>query len=528
MNQGNLYRIFGRLVPLLIAISGGFSWEVTADEARPNFLIILADDLGYGDVQCYNPDRGKIPTPHLDRLAAQGMKFTDGHSSSAGCTPSRYSLLTGRYDVRNRMEGVGVFGAFGGPPLIPEDRLTIASLVKQRGYRTECMGKWHVGWEWPIERAERELLGTRQTNTLEEHYVPPTVTAEQRAAWQRIFARPVGGGPTALGFDHYFGIDSAGWPPFCFIENDRTVGVPNRLLSAAELPRDYSIAASQGPANEDWRFVATMPEIAKHACETIASSASSKQPFLLYLPLPAPHQPWVVSDEWRGKSGLGTYADWVMQLDATVGRVIEALDRTDAAGNTLVLFGSDNGFAGYSLKELNDRGHFPSGPLRGSKAQPYEGGHREPFIARWPAVVKPGRVCSQLVLQTDIFATIADVLRIEVPDDASEDSFSFLPLLRGESRAVREHAIHSSGQGAYALRRGSWKLIVDTADKWKPPVQLYNLAEDLGERKNLADVEPARVAEMRALLMKLIHDGRSTTGRPQHNDGRLTRFTTEL
>jgi len=517
--------------PLTCSIALSFIAFLTApfvsgasDESRPNFLIILADDLGYGDVQCYNPERGKIPTPQMDKLAAQGMRFTDGHSSSAGCTPSRYSLLTGRYDLRNRMEGVGVFGGFGGPPLIPKNRLTIASLAKQRGYRTACVGKWHVGWQWPIENADRALLGTQTLNALTENYTTPEITKEQQAAWQRIFSQPIAGGPTALGFDHYFGIDVAAWPPFCLIENGRTISVPSRLLPARDLPRDVSIAASQGPADKDWKFVSVMPEMAKRACETIAGSLTSRQPFLLYLPLPAPHQPWAVSDEWRGKSGLGTYADWVMQLDATVGQVLDALERSGAARNTLVLLASDNGFAGYTLKELNDKGHFPSGPLRGLKAQPYEGGHREPFIVRWPAVVKPGSVCDQLVLQTDIFATIADILSVKVPDDAGEDSFSFLPLLQGKGKPVREHAINSSGQGAYALRRGDWKLIVDTAGKIKPGTQLYNLAKDLGERNNLAVQEPERVAEMRALLLKLIQAGRSTPGAPQRNDGRLLRF----
>ena len=515
-----------RLAGLMITATCMFAPQAAAGELRPNFLIILADDLGYGDVRCYNPERGKIPTPHIDGLAAQGMKFTDGHSSSAGCTPSRYSLLTGRYDVRNRMEGVGVFGAFGGPPLIPQERLTIAGLGKQRAYRTACIGKWHTGWQWPIEPSDRELLGVQQVNSLPEHYTPPPVTAKQRTVWKKVFEQRIGGGPTAVGFDQYFGVDVAGWPPFCFIENDRTVGIPSWLLPAEELRRDYSIAAAQGPAHDEWKFVEMMPVMAKRACDFITRAAENNQPFLLYLALPAPHQPWAVEKQWHGKSGLGNYADWVMQLDATVGQVIDTLDRTDAASNTLVLFCSDNGFAGYSLKELNDQGHFPSGPLRGLKAQPYEGGHRGPFIARWPSVVQPGVVCSQLVLQTDIFATIADILHIELPEDAGEDSFSFLSLLKGDDRPIRESAIHSSGQGCYALRTGSWKLIVDTADKVKPPIQLYDLANDLGEKKNLAEAESARVTEMLAKLMLLIHDGRSTPGPLQLNDGKLRRFAT--
>lgn len=491
---------------------------------KPNVVIILADDLGYGDVHCYNPDNGKIPTPHIDRLAADGMRFTDGHSSAAGCTPSRYSLLTGRYDVRNRMEGVGVFGGFGGPPLIPPQRMTIASLAKQGGYRTSCVGKWHVGWNWPITAAQQQLLGAQRRDALQADYRTPEVAPEQLRAWQAIFSQPFGGGPNALGFDLFYGIDVPAWPPFCFIDNDRSVGIPTQLVPEADLREDLSIAACQGPMVADWDFVRVLPELQRKACAEIAAASVSEMPFLLYIPLPSPHAPLAVSQDWLGKSGLGTYADWVMQTDAAVGSILDAIEESGESRNTLVIFSSDNGFSGTGLAELTSRGHHPCGRLRGFKAQPYEGGHRVPFIARWPAVVKPGVVCGQLVQQTDIFATLADILGIQVPDNAGEDSYSLLPLLRGEDRPVRSTAINSSGQGAYSLRQGSWKLIVDTAGKMKTRVQLFNLADDLSEKNDLAKDEVKRAGEMESLFRSIVAAGRSTPGPDQPNDGKLTRF----
>ena len=516
-----------RAVSTVIAVclsSATVCAEDASPREKPNILIILADDLGYGDVQCYNPTRGKIPTPHIDRLAAGGMRFTDGHSSAGGCTPSRYALLTGRHDVRNRMEGVGIFTSFGGPPLIPPERLTIASLARQHGYRTACVGKWHVGWNWPIDKAERGLLGTRTRWEMDDDYEPSPVTPEQASAWKKIFSRSIGGGPTDLGFDTFYGIDMPGWPPFCFIENDRPIGIPSTFIAATDLKQDVSMAACQGPAIAGWDFVSVLPDMEQRACESIAELAGSKEPFLVYLPLPSPHHPWAVGPEWRGKSGLGTYADWVMQTDAAVGTVLTALESSGVAGNTLVFFSSDNGFSGSSAVELMKQGHFASGPFRGLKGSPYEGGHRVPFIVRWPGVVKPGSVCGQLAQQTDILATMAGILGAKLPDNAGEDSVSLLPLLRGDDKPVREQAINSSGQGAYAVRHGGWKLIVDTEGKLETTVQLYNLDEDVGEKNDLVTREPGRAAEMQALLQKIVFDGRSTPGPKQPNDGKLKRF----
>ncbi|MBI5394661.1 MAG: arylsulfatase [Verrucomicrobia bacterium] len=482
--------------------------------ARPNILIILADDLGYGDVQCYNHERGKIPTPNMDRLAAGGMRFTDGHSSSGVCSPSRYALLTGRYHWRTRLQS-GIVGVFG-DPLIAPDRLTIAGLAKQHDCRTACVGKWHLGRDWGVPEDKRELfhIGKGVTAATDEH----------RAAWQEVFSKPIAGGPTTRGFDEYFGTDVPNWPPYCFIENDRTVGIPSELLPAGLLKGH--LASLQGPALKDWKLEPILPALGDHACDFIARQSKTKQPFLLYLPLTAPHTPLAVNDGWKGKSSLGmVYPDFVMETDAVVGRVLDALKRNGVADNTLVFFTSDNGCAPYiGVKELEAKGHYPSGPLRGYKADVWEGGHRVPFVVHWPGVVKPGSVCRQLVHQADLMATLADVLRAKLPDNAAEDSFSLLPLLRGGDRPIREHAVSCASRGVAGLRRGPWKLIFGPGgggyDKGGDamPSQLYNLADDLGETKNLYAEKPGLVAEMKALMEKLVADGRSTPGAAQKND----------
>lgn len=482
--------------------------------AKPNLLVILADDLGYGDAHCYNVQCGKIPTTNLDRLATQGLRFTDAHSSSGVCSPSRYSLLTGRYHWR--MGQAGIVGVFGRPMIAPE-RLTLASLLRQQGYRTAAIGKWHLGWDWPIPAGQAALFhGMRP----KDEELP---TGMQTDAWRAVFSKPIPGGPTARGFDSYFGTDVPNWPPFCFIENDRTLGVPSVFLPPRLVGNNQ--ASFQGPALPDWNLEAFLPTVADRACGLITAAGKERQPFFLYLPLTSPHTPLAVAEEWKGRSKLNVYADFVMQTDAVIGGVLDALDKSGVADETLVVFTSDNGCAPYiGVGELEKMGHFPSGPLRGYKADVWEGGHRVPFIVRWPGVVKAGSVSHQLVQQSDLLATVAEILNFKLPDNAGEDSVSFLPLLRGEDAPVRAHAVNQSIGGMLALRKGEWKLIFGrgsggwTKGRDEEPGQLYNLADDLGETRNLYAEKPAVVAELTALMKKLISDGRSTRGGPQKND----------
>jgi arylsulfatase A len=509
------------LATLLPALSGTLPAADAPRLARPNIVVILADDLGYGDVRCYNLERGKIPTPNVDRLAAQGMRFTDGHSSSGVCSPSRYTLLTGRYHWRTRLQS-GIVGVFG-EPLIAPDRLTIAGLARQQGYRTACIGKWHLGWDWPIEPAQRQFLqGVRKKGPDDEAPVAP---AERLAAWQDIFSKPIAGGPTTRGFDEYFGTDVPNWPPYCFIDNNRTVGIPSELLPSRLLGGNPHMASLPGPALKDWKLEAILPALGDRVCASIERFAKKKEPFLIYMPLTAPHEPLAVNEPWKGKSGLNVYADFVMETDAVVGRVLAALESSGVADNTFVIFTSDNGKAPYTgAAELEKLGHYPSGPLRGYKTSVYEGGHREPFIVRWPGVVKPGSMCGQLVHQADILATLADIVDAKLPDNAGEDSISFLPLLKGGDQPIRQHAVSCGANGVPGLRQGNWKLILAADAQAKTNVQLYNLADDIGETRNQAAEQPARVAAMKALLERLITDGRSTPGTPQKNDGPVRRF----
>ena len=501
-----------RLIHLLAASVAALANAVHA--ADPNIVIIYADDLGYGDVSCYNPERGKIPTPHIDRLASQGMLFTDGHSSSGVCSPSRYTLLTGRYHWRTRLQR-GIVGLWGAP-LIAPDRLTIAGMLKEQGYQTACIGKWHLGWEWAIQDGQNGLFRGDKTQN-----VP--ATARHIAAWDHTFSQPVAGGPVARGFDEYFGTDVPNWPPFCFIEQDRTMGVPSEFLPVRLFQNNQ--ASVQGPALEGWTLEPILPALGDRTSEYIHRASQQSEPFFVYMPLTAPHTPLSVNDAWKGRSGLNLYADFVMETDAVVGQVLAAIEESGAADNTLVIFTSDNGCAPYiGLADLEAMGHYPSGPLRGAKSDVWEGGHRIPFIVRWPGHVEPGSVCEHLVHQADLIATCAAVVGAELPPGAGEDSFSLLPLLEGGTDSIREHAVSQSSKGLIGVRSGQWKLIFGPGSGgWgqgsdDQPAQLYNLANDLGETTNLYAENAEQVGELTELMESIVNRGRSNSGPAQQND----------
>jgi arylsulfatase A-like enzyme len=470
-----------------------------AQPSRPNLLFILADDLGYGDVRANYPD-SKIATPNLDRLAAAGMRFTDAHSSSAVCTPTRYNILTGRYNWRTHLQS-GVLGGYS-PPLIAPDRLTVGKLLQQNGYTTAGIGKWHLGMTW-------SRLSSATTNA---------------EGWRIDYTQPIADGPITRGFDSFFGIAaSLDMPPYLFIANDRTVGQPTTNKTWIR----------KGPAAADFEAVDVLPTLTRKAVEFISRQAGVAKPFFLYLPLASPHTPIVPTAEWQSRSGLNAYADFVMQTDAAVGEVLAALDRTGAATNTLVIFTSDNGCSpSANFEELEAKGHHPSGPLRGMKADIFDGGHRVPFLVRWPGQVKPGTTSDQLICLGDFMATCADLLGAKLPANAAEDSVSFLPALRGIDRApLREALVHHSINGSFAIRQGQWKLALGPdSGGWSVPkpgtpaakqlagVQLYDLAADPGERKNLQAGQPEIVARLTKLLETYLLKGRSTPGPAQTND----------
>lgn len=489
-----------------------------AAEAPPNIVIILCDDLGYGDVRSLNPD-GKIPTPNLDRLAEEGMTFRDAHSGSAVCSPTRYGLLTGRYAWRSRLQQ-GVLGGLS-PRLIEQGRLTVASLLQASGYHTACFGKWHLGLDWV------KLTGKRVTELGIE-------SSEQ--VWNVDFTRPFSNGPLSLGFDDFFGISaSLDMVPYTFLQGDRVVANPIVEKSFAMTLGRPGRQTRKGPAAPDFDAADVLPAVAQRAADYIAGrgpEARDGRPFFLYLPFSAPHTPVLPTAEWQGRSGLNPYADFVMQTDAAIGQVLEALDQQGLAQNTLVIAASDNGCspeAGFD--ELLKQGHNPSHVFRGHKADLYEGGHRVPLIVRWPARVHPGAVSDRLTCLTDVLATCAEVASADVPPTAAEDSVSFLPALMGEpeqgpARAVVHHSIN----GSFAIRQANWKLLL-CADSggWSAPrpgseeaqglpaVQLYDLQSDIGERQNAQDQHPEVVKRLTALLEQFVAEGRSTPGETQQN-----------
>lgn len=497
--------------------------SIHAEPSKPNIVILYADDLGYGDVQCYNPEKGKIATPNIDRLATRGMRFTDAHSSSAVCTPSRYTLLTGRYHWRTRLQK-GIVGLWGAP-VIAEDRMTIGKLAQDAGYDTACIGKWHLGWDWPIAEEHREFF-SRPKGARGNHI---EATDAHRAAWKATFTQPIGGGPITRGFDEYFGADVPNWPPYCFIDNDRTVGIPQEYGSPALFEKNQ--ASIQGPALPGWTLEPTLPTLGVKAVEFIERKAGGPSPFFLYLPFTSPHTPLSVNDEWKGKSGLGAFADLVMETDDIVGKVVAAIEDAGISDNTLVLFTSDNGCAPYiGVDELEKNGHFPSGPFRGYKSDAWEGGHRVPFIVRWPGVVSPGSQSDHLVHQADLLATVADLLDVSLSPEAGVDSFSFLSLLEGKDKPIRRESISCSIRGLPSFRVNQWKWIPGpgsggwTKGGEDETQQLYNLAEDPGEQNNLAATHAGQINHMQQAMEKTISEGRSTPGPTQTNDVPVIRY----
>ncbi len=470
---------------------------------HPNIIYILADDMGYGDVSALNPD-SKIRTKHIDRLAAEGLACTDAHSSSAVCTPSRYSILTGRYNWRSWLKRSVIHGY--GKPVIESDRLTVPGMLSQRGYHTACIGKWHLGWYW----AGADGKATEDNEAVD-------------------FTQPIIEGPTTRGFDYFFGFaGSLDMPPYVYVENDRPTAVPDREVEATEGYEFYRA----GPIAPDFSIEDCLPNLTRHALRYIDEHAAKDNPFFLYFPLPAPHTPILPTPEFQGKSGTNPYGDFCLQVDDVVRQVLANLDEQGIADNTIVIFTSDNGCSPMAnFEALKEVGHHPSYHFRGHKADIYEGGHRIPYLMRWPAQIPAGITCDDTVCLVDLMATLSQIVDFDMPDDAAEDSFSNLPVWRGEalSKPLRAATVHHSINGSFSIRRGRWKLeMCAGSGGWSfpkpgpdceglPDIQLYDLEADIGERENVYDQHPHVVAEMKGLLRGLILSGRSTPGQQMQN-----------
>ena len=497
-------------VLLLISCTNSQTRPVAQDpqDSRPNIVYILADDMGYGDASCLNKD-SKIHTPNLDQLAKEGMIFTDAHSGSAVCTPTRYGILTGRYCWRSRLKSSVLHGY--DPHLIEDGRMTVASMLKPYGYHTACIGKWHLGWDWALNSDDPKDID---------------------------YTKPIQHGPTTNGFDYTFcvGSGSLDMAPYVYMENDRPTAIPDQTIRASSGKKMWR----KGPIAPDFKHIEVLPKITEKAIDYIDQRAEQKEsPFFLYFALPAPHTPILPTKEFQGKSGTNEYGDFVLQVDWTVGQVMKALKKNGLRDNTLVIFTSDNGCSPMAdFEELAKFEHDPSYVFRGHKADIFEGGHRVPFITRWPARVKAGTVCEDTTCLTDLTATAAEITGFTIPDNAAEDSVSMLGNLLGTATGpVREATVHHSINGSFSIRQGKWKLeLCPGSGGWSPPrpgskeakqlppVQLYDLSTDIGETTNVQNKHPDIVKRLTALLQDYVDRGRSTPGTPQENNGPVKIF----
>lgn len=498
--------------PRLAMVSGLFLLCTATCHAadRPNILIIYADDLGFGDLACQNPN-SKIPTPNLDALARQSMRFTDGHSSSGICTPSRYALLTGRYHWRKFH---GIVNSFG-PSVFAAERLTMPEMLRSKGYSTAAIGKWHLGWDWPAIHqpdAQPIMQGKR-----------PVWPAEA-FDW----SKSIPDGPLEHGFDHYFGDTVINFPPYCWIEDDRVTQTPDTMLDTTRWKaikvKEGQWECRPGPMISDWDPYENIPTLTSRAVEYIRGRADSEEPFFLYFALPSPHAPIIPNDEFDGKSQAGPYGDFVFETDDACGRVLRALEESGQAQNTLVIFSADNGPEQYAYARDQRYDHWSAAPFRGLKRDIYDGGHHVPFLIRWPGTTKPGSVCDALVSQIDLMATLAALVEHDLPDDQAEDSYNLLPLLRGEVSEVRTTHIHNTYKSGYAIRDGKWNLIAAKngyVSKRNPAwerkhdypaddeleCELYDVSTDIGQRHNLAAEHPEIVERLQSKLAQIQQQG---------------------
>jgi len=478
------------------------STERIEEEVFPNIIYILADDLGYGDLSCNN-ENSKIKTLNIDRLAGEGMLFTDAHSGSSVCTPTRYGILTGRYAWRTRLQR-GVTWSYD-RHLIDTDRQTVADILKDKGYATACIGKWHLGLDWGMNS---------RTGLVD-------------------FFNPINNGPKEYGFDYFFGIAaSLDIPPYLYIENDRITATTIDTISA----RSGKAFWRESPIGDDFEMEGVLPKLTEKAVTYIDEQAKNDDPFFLYFPLPAPHTPILPTEKFQGSSGTNEYGDFVVMVDDVVKQVMETLDRNGIADNTLIIFTSDNGCSPVAdFEELASFGHQPSYIYRGHKADIYEGGHRVPFIVKWTGNIEAGSRSEETICLTDFLRTAAAIVGEQLPDEVAEDSYDLLAVLQGETykKPLRETTVHHSVNGSFAIRHYDWKLnFCAGSGGWSyptpkqieeeqldlPPFQLYNLKTDPAEKNNLMNEHPEIVDSLTKLMQKLVEDGRSKQGEVQTND----------
>lgn len=476
--------------------AAAYAGTMSAAPARPNIIWIMADDLGYGDLSCLN-ESSKIQTPNLDRMASQGITFTDAHSPSAVCTPTRYGVMTGRYCFRSPLKH-GVLGG-GSPHLIPPERLTVPTLMKAHGYTTAGFGKWHLGLDWATKDG-KPVAG--DMNNVD-------------------FSQPFGNGFPTKGFDYYYGISaSLDMPPYTYLRNDRAIELPNAVSEGKPFPVNWR----KGPIAPGFHHQEVMSRLTEQATGWIDNWAKSKseQPFFMYFPLTAPHTPVVPRERFKGVTGAGDYGAFVAEVDWTVGQVFETLRRSGADDNTLVIVTSDNGPERQMEERKLEYQHYSAYHFRGHKRDIWDGGHRIPFLARWPGHIKAGTKTDELICLTDLMSTCAAVVGAKLPYNAGEDSYNIMPALLGEKRKpIREAVVHHSSWGSFGIRQGEWKLLMvrgvgdgpPSNDASLPPGQLYNIVDDFAEKNNVYGKHPEIVKRLTAVLDRYLAEGRSTPGK---------------
>lgn len=470
----------------------------------PNIIYILADDLGYGDVSINNP-LGKISTPNIDALAKQGMRFTDAHTTSSVCTPSRYSILTGRYPWRSRLP-LGVLRGYS-RTLIEDDLPTVADLLKTRNYQTAVVGKWHLGLDWVPKNPHKDSLKNDQFGIREE-MKPEHIDFSQV---------PISG-PRTQGFDYSFILPaSLDMPPYCYLENDRLIELPTGYTKGNRLESGFTGPFwREGLMAPSFDFYDVLPFFNRKASDFIRKQHHAETSFFLYFPMPAPHTPWVPTDNYRGTSKAGEYGDFVQQVDEVVGQLMSLLDSLRMADNTMVIFSSDNGpyWRENFVQQFN---HKAAGEFRGMKGDAFEGGHRVPFIVRYPGKVKPGTVSKATTSLANLMSTCAELVGDSTSKYETEDSYSILPVLTGRASIVEDQPaiINISSKGTFDIRKGNWKLITALGSggftvpseiipqAGGPVGQLYDLDKDIHEDQNLYNEKPEKVKELLALLANI-------------------------
>lgn len=491
---------------IAITLLGALSLVSHATE-KPNIVFILADDMGYDSVSGLNEAMGTLKTPNIDKLIPQGMTFSDGHSGSAVCTPTRYGILTGRYSWRSRLKNSVLWDY--GRPLIEDEILTYPEFLKQQGYATGMIGKWHLGLDWKDAAGNNANAEVKDQDAF---FKNETMKKKLEAVEKSIdFTKPVSGGPRDHGFDFWSGVDLPNMPPYTWIEQRNTLPVPSVMK-----PDD--MFGHPGVMAPGWKLEEILPRIGTESAAWIKDQAKADKPFFLYLSLTSPHTPISPSKPWQGKS-VSPYADFIMETDAVVGQVTKALDEAGVAENTILIFTADNGSASHAgqLEQLKKNGVDVRHHFKGQKAQIHEGGHRVPLIVRWPGKVKAGSKCDEVVCLNDFYATTAALLEQKLPENAAVDSTNLLPLLTGEKALLPDRPLvvnHDIG-GNFAVRKGPYKLVLT-----KKP-QLYHLGNDPKESKDISAEHPEIAKELAAELAKMIHNGRSTAGPKQQNDGKI-------